>query len=350
MTGESSPLIAQQRIPSRQLKEKSLFFTVCGGVLAVVCLFGVALRRHDAYPPQSRFAPSDHVVQAKPGFPSFLDYAGSPIAVSYDERSILLNGTRVLLLGGSMHPVRNTRQTWEHQLDEAVHQGLNLITLYVMWSWHQPKCASRLDWNIVDDWDLKDAIVSAGQRGLFVHLRLGPYVCAEYSYGGIPEWLALTDPTMRMRRPNKPWLDAMEGFVRSTVDYIKSHALFADQGGPIVLGQIENELNEGDAVDKYAETSMYVDESLGLVDRQKCNMNCREADIHDYAEWCGDLVQRLVPTIVWTMCQGLSARMTISTYNGMLHDTQWLDQHGNGRIQIDQPALWTEDEGKQSCL
>jgi hypothetical protein len=49
------------------------------------------------------------VPEGKPGFPSFWNFAPfGPINVSYDERAILLNGTRALLLGGSMHPARAT--------------------------------------------------------------------------------------------------------------------------------------------------------------------------------------------------------------------------------------------------
>jgi hypothetical protein len=29
----------------------------------------------------------------------------------------------------------------------------------------------------------------AAANNLFVNLRIGPYVCAEWAYGGIPEWL-----------------------------------------------------------------------------------------------------------------------------------------------------------------
>jgi beta-galactosidase GanA len=126
----------------------------------------------------------------------------------------MLNEERVLLLGGSMHPSRATPQTWEAALDEAVHQGLNLITVYVIWAEHQPSMHRPLDWSLrgqvpcpVNDserrdscpWNLGQAIRSVANRGLFVHIRLGPYVCAEYTYGGIPEWLPLLYPNMSMR-------------------------------------------------------------------------------------------------------------------------------------------------------
>ena len=176
------------------------------------------------------FEPSNiHVPLEIPGFPSFLEYAhrGS-LSVSYDERSLKLNGERVFFLGGSMHPARATLQTWNLALDEAVENGLNLITIYVMWSDHQPLPNQEIDWAFSDwslppttttcpettddkscgEWNLASAIRSAANRGLFVHLRIGPYDCAEYSSGGIPEWLLVEKPNMQLRRPNREWLES----------------------------------------------------------------------------------------------------------------------------------------------
>ncbi len=174
------------------------------------------------------FEPSHiHVPMSIPSFPSFLDYAHrGPLRVSYDERSLKLNGERSFFIGGSMHPARATSRTWNYALDEAVENGLNLITIYVMWSDHQPLPDKAIDWTFPDwslpldaachdtagdqsckDWNLATAIRSAANRGLFVHLRIGPYDCAEYSYGGLPEWLPLQKPNMELRRPNGEWLE-----------------------------------------------------------------------------------------------------------------------------------------------
>ena len=71
-----------------------------------------------------------------------------PIRVSYNHRSILVNDKPILLLGGSLHPVRHTRSTWNAALDDAVHMGLNLITIYVIWSAHQHFADSDFDWSL----------------------------------------------------------------------------------------------------------------------------------------------------------------------------------------------------------
>jgi hypothetical protein len=289
------------------------------------------------------------VPRNRPGFPSFQNYnGGGPMNVTYDGRSFMINGDRVLFLGGSTHPTRATKETWDAALDEAVHFGLNLITIYVMWADHQSSPDSFLDWSFQqacdegsyesqnDDpekkyqgtcevWNLAQAIRSAASRGLFVHIRLGPYVCAEYSYGGIPEWLPLVVPNISMRRANEEWMEVMELFLTNAVTYLTMHKLFAYQGGPIVMAQIENELGGS------AEPG--------------------SATLQQYADWCGEVAQKLAPNVVWTMCNGLSANSTIVTYNGNFEEPTWLENHGDsGRIQVDQPAMWTEDEGTTKIL
>mmetsp|Transcript_15495 Transcript_15495/g.17743 ORF Transcript_15495/g.17743 Transcript_15495/m.17743 type:complete len:949 (+) Transcript_15495:23-2869(+) len=323
------------------------------------------------------FIPSKiYVPISSPGFPSFLNYANrGPIHVSYDKRSLKINDNRVLFLGGSMHPARTTRQTWNFALDEAVHNGLNLITIYVMWSDHQPVRNKEINWTFPDwssphnapchdtvgdlsceEWNLAAAITSAADRGLFVHLRVGPYDCAEYTYGGIPEWLLLEKPNMRLRRPNFEWLETMESFVVQIIDYVSDNKLYAHQGGPIILSQIENELGEGDdqneVTDAHHEGSLYVDSRGQFVDLSENTTYfgpIRKATLQDYADWCGEIAKKFAPEVQWTMCNGLSANNTIQTCNAINNGAEWLESHGgNNRIQVDQPALLTEfEEGFQ---
>ena len=310
---------------------------------------------------ESCFTQSQIIVDKdRPGFPSFWNYAdGGPLKVTYDGRSLMINGDRSFFLGGSMHPVRATKRTWEHALDEAVENGLNLVTIYVFWSAHQAFPGQPYDWSFSSsvgcaddssclgsshcdcDWNLATSIREAANRGLFVHLRLGPYDCAEYNYGGIPEWLNIHSPNMTLRRPNLEWYDAMEGYVRETIRYITDEGLWAYQGGPILMGQIENEL--GGEMDE-SENIISLDKYGEVV--QDPIQEFRKATLQDYADWCGELVDRLAPNVVWTMCNGLSAENTINTCNGISECPNWLEHHGgDGRVQVDRPAILTEFEG-----
>ncbi len=303
------------------------------------------------------------VASDRPGFPSFWKYAHrGPLHVGYDSRAILLNGERSFFLGGSFHPSRATKMTWNYALDEAVRNGLNLITLYVMWSAHQILPNSKMDWGFPgsygvaceDDldhscgWNLASSIRSAADRGIFVHLRIGPYDCAEYNYGGIPEWLSLHKPKLEMRRPNREWLDVMKSFVTSVVTYVTDQKLWAHQGGNIIMAQIENELGaDGDF--ESPENRLLIDDKGNFVDRdqrRRHDKTLRNATIQDYANWCGEIAEQLAPNVTWTMCNGLYANNTILTCNAIDNAHVWLEKNGgNGRIQVDQPAVFTEFEG-----
>jgi hypothetical protein len=306
-----------------------------------------------------------HVSQDRDGFPSFWKYAHTgSLDVTYDKRSLMINGERGLFLSGSLHPARLTKLTYHYALDEAVRNGLNMITIYVFWASHQPYPNEEIDFRFPEsiscdafssetsdscDWDLASAIRAAANRGLFVHIRIGPYVCAEYNYGGIPEWVALHKPEMAMRRPNKKWMDAMQTYVTKTVVYLTDERLFAYQGGPIIMGQIENEL--GGDVDPATDNLLVVDSEGKLhVGRDRGGQGSgstivRNATLQDYADWCGSLAQWLAPKVLWTMCNGLSAKNTIDTCNGV-ECNSWLESHGDSsRIQVDQPAILTEFEG-----
>lgn len=246
------------------------------------------------------------------GFLRYRQFAGKPYAVTYDRRSLFLDGERSLFLSGSVHPPRATPDMWGMVFDTAVSNGLNMIELYVFWNYHEER-EGHFDWSISAN--LTDFVRRCGEHDLFVTLRIGPYVCAEWNYGGLPVWLGFK-PGIEFRCHNDAWMRYMERWFRQVVDLLEPQ--FATHGGPIVLVQVENELNAGPTPRGRA-----------------------------YVEWCGRmandaLVRTPVPVI---MCNGDSATDTINTCNSG-SCTEFLERHGqSGRILIDQPPLWTESSG-----
>ena len=81
---------------------------------------------------------------------------------------------------------------------------------------------------------------------MYISTHLPPrYVCAEWTYGGIPAWLGLK-PGVAFRETNAVWQPAMEAWFNVIVDRMAKGSFFASQGGPIVLVQVENELPKTD--------------------------------------------------------------------------------------------------------
>jgi len=106
----------------------------------------------------------------------------------------------------------------------------------------------------------------AQEHGLYVILRIGPYICAETNYGGFPSWLRDV-PGMQMRTNNEPFKREMKKWVEFFCE--KMRHLFAPNGGPIILAQLENEYaliakNYGAEGEKYLEWVVDLERELDL--------------------------------------------------------------------------------------
>ncbi|KAL9330482.1 hypothetical protein ACSQ67_000092 [Phaseolus vulgaris] len=126
---------------------------------------------------------------------------------------------------------------WEDLIRKAKDGGLDAIDTYVFWNVHEP---SPGNYNFEGRYDLVRFIKTVQRVGLYVHLRIGPYVCAEWNFGGFPVWLKYV-PGISFRTDNGPFKAAMQGFTQKIVQMMKNEKLFQSQGGPIILSQIENE-------------------------------------------------------------------------------------------------------------
>ena len=159
---------------------------------------------------------------------------GKPYTVDWDYRAIRLNGERVLLLSGGMHYSRATPAMWPGLMRELRNAGLNTLQSYVFWNYHE---VERGVWDFTTEArNLTAFLQTAADAGLFVNLRMGPFVCGEWTYGGIPVWLR---SSWAFRDANPGWLAAMSDFYAVLIPLIEP--FFARNGGPIILTQIENE-------------------------------------------------------------------------------------------------------------
>ena len=243
------------------------------------------------------------------GMLRYHDVAGTSYTVSYDRRSFIINNTRTIILSGSVHYPRSTPGMWDHIFEEMVKDGLNAVEVYVFWNVHEFKRGQEYDFS--GSANLPLFIEKAAKAGLFVNLRIGPYICAEWNYGGLPMWLN-SIPGMSLRSNNQPWMKEMKRFVTDITKIVEKY--LARNGGPIILAQIENEYD----------WPQYM----------------------DYIRWCGELVTKLDLGIPWGMCHayGLSARDTINTFNGEDGQT-YAQEHLRWSQHSSHPLVWTENQG-----
>ncbi|XP_029303033.1 beta-galactosidase-1-like protein 2 isoform X2 [Cottoperca gobio] len=139
------------------------------------------------------------------------------------------------ILGGSIHYFRVPRAYWEDRLLKMKACGLNTLTTYVPWNLHEPE---RGVFHFEDQLDLVAYLRLAASLGLWVILRPGPYICAEWDLGGLPSWL-LRDKNMKLRTTYPGFTDAVDSFFNHLIE--KVVPLQYSKGGPIIAVQVENE-------------------------------------------------------------------------------------------------------------
>ncbi|KAL3625364.1 hypothetical protein CASFOL_030818 [Castilleja foliolosa] len=193
--------------------------------------------------------------------------------ISYNDKGFSINGNRKILISGSIHYPRSTPDMWPDLMKKAKDGGLDVIQTYVFWNGHEP---SPGNYNFEGRFDLVKFIKLAQQAGLYVHLRIGPYACAEWNFGGFPVWLKYV-PGIEFRTDNQPFKAAMQGFVEKIVNMMKWEKLFEPQGGPIIMSQIENEYGP-------------IEWELGAPGRA-------------YSAWAAKMAVGLNTDVPWIMCK-----------------------------------------------
>ncbi|XP_019459770.1 PREDICTED: beta-galactosidase 15 isoform X2 [Lupinus angustifolius] len=227
--------------------------------------------------------------------------------VSYDGRAITIDGKRRVLLSGSIHYPRSTPEMWPSLINKAKQGGLNVIETYVFWNAHEPL---HRQYDFSGNLDLVRFIKTIQDEGLYAMLRIGPYVCAEWNYGGFPVWLH-NIPNIELRTNNRVYQDEMKNFTTKIVDLMRHEKLFASQGGPIILAQIENEY--GNVMGPYGNGGK------------------------EYIKWCAQLAESYQIGVPWVMCQQNDAPdPMINSCNGYYCDNF---QPNNGN----KPKTWTEN-------
>ncbi|KAI7749913.1 hypothetical protein M8C21_033957 [Ambrosia artemisiifolia] len=223
---------------------------------------------------------------------------------------------------------------WPSLIDKAKQGGLDVIQTYVFWNLHEPQPGQ---YDFTGRNDIVSFIKQVQQQGLYVSLRIGPFIEAEWSYGyaifitityryvrchnsfpmnmsfrGLPFWLHDV-PGIVFRTNNEPFKLYMQNFTTKIVDMMKAENLFASQGGPIILSQIENEYQN-------IEGAFHEDGSR-------------------YVNWTAQMAVGQNTGEPWMMCKQEDAPdPVINSCNGMRCDETW-----KGPNSPNKPSIWTEN-------
>jgi beta-galactosidase len=177
---------------------------------------------------------------------------GHTFSFSPDGEQFLLDGLPFQIRSGEMHPARIPREYWQHRIRMARAMGMNCIALYIMWNYHETH-RGVFDFRSGNR-DIEAFIRLCQSEQMWVLLRPGPYVCAEWDLGGLPSWL-LRDPDIQLRTDSATdprYMAAVARYIDELVPRIKP--LMSEHGGPILMIQIENEFGS------YASNPAYLEE------------------------------------------------------------------------------------------
>ena len=155
--------------------------------------------------------------------------------VQFRREGVVVDGRNVQLISGAIHYFRVPSELWRDRLEKARFCGLNCIETYMCWNLHEPRPD---EFHFEGMLDFVRFIELAGELGLYVIVRPGPYICAEWENGGLPVWLTAR-AEIELRRMNDAYLSAVKSYLDKVLPMLAPLQL--DCGGPIVAFQIENE-------------------------------------------------------------------------------------------------------------
>jgi len=161
----------------------------------------------------------------------------------------LIDGKPFQMISGEIHPARVPKEYWRHRIQMAKAMGCNTIAAYIFWNYHET-APGKFDFK-TENRDVAHFVRIAQEEGMWVLFRPGPYVCAEWDFGGLPPYL-LKIPDIKVRCMDERYMQAVERYLKEMSKQIKP--LLVTYGGPILMVQIENEYGS------YGNDKIYLEE------------------------------------------------------------------------------------------
>lgn len=152
------------------------------------------------------------------------------------KQDFLLDEKPFQIRAGEMHPARIPAEYWRHRIKMAKAMGLNTVSAYIFWNYLE-KEEGKFDFS-TGNHNVAQFIKLCQEEGMWVILRPGPYVCAEWDFGGLPWWLLKT-PDIKVRCMDPRYTRAAGRYIARLAKEVRP--LLVTNGGPILMVQVENE-------------------------------------------------------------------------------------------------------------
>ena len=200
------------------------------------------------------------------------------------EGKFMLDGVPFVVKAAELHYPRIPREYWNHRIKMVKALGMNTVCLYVFWNAHEPM-PDRYDFK--GNNDLREFVRLCDANGMKVILRPGPYVCAEWEMGGLPWWL-LRKKDIRLRESDPYFLERVAKFEEAVAAEVAD--LTCDNGGPIIMVQVENEYGS------YGTDKPYVSAIRDMLRR-----NFGEKVMMFQCDWSSNFHNNGLDDLLWTL-------------------------------------------------
>ncbi len=205
------------------------------------------------------------------------------------NKTFLLNGKPFVIKAAEIHYPRIPRPYWEHRIKMCKALGMNTICIYVFWNIHEQKEGV---FNFSGNNDIAAFCRLAQKNGMYVIVRPGPYVCAEWEMGGLPWWL-LKKKDIRLREQDPYFMKCVDRFEKQVAGQLAP--LTIQHGGPIIMVQVENEYGS------YGEDKAYVSDVRDCLRKLYGDVTLFQCD------WASNFEKNGLNDLVWTMNFGTGA-------------------------------------------
>ena len=151
------------------------------------------------------------------------------------DKAFLLEGKPFVVKAAELHYPRIPRPYWEHRIQMCKALGMNTICLYVFWNYHEQTPG---EFDFTGNGDIAAFCKLAQKHGMYVIVRPGPYVCAEWDMGGLPWWLLKND-SVKLRSLDPYFMEYVRRYIHRVGEELSD--LQISRGGNIIMVQVENE-------------------------------------------------------------------------------------------------------------
>ena len=208
------------------------------------------------------------------------------------DKTFLLNGKPFVVKAAELHYPRIPRAYWEHRIKMCKALGMNTVCLYVFWNIHEQKEGL---FDFTGNNDVAAFCRLCQKNGMYVIVRPGPYVCAEWEMGGLPWWL-LKKKDIRLREQDPYFMQRVEIFEKEVGKQLAP--LTIQNGGPIIMVQVENEYGS------YGKDKPYVSAIRDIVKKSGFDkVSLFQCD------WSSNFLNNGLDDLTWTMNFGTGANI-----------------------------------------